>query len=137
MTAGLVHEIATEALVDAIVTTGRRLGGSVLRGRRSTEESAIIRWFDTYRLVETPPDLPDPPSPEVLRGDEVQALLHELLAAYRREDSAANRIEEMSSIYHVSAYLLLHGGENDQRASLSKVSGCRPGDAFRSPKPSR
>jgi hypothetical protein len=83
VTAGLVHEIATEALVDAIVTTGRRLGGSVLRGRRSAEESAIIRWFDTYRLVEEAPELPelpDLPSPEVLRGDEVQAVLHELLA---------------------------------------------------------
>lgn len=80
VTAGLVREIATEALVDAIVTTGRRLGGAAL-GRRPAEESAIVRWFDTYRLVEKPPDLPSLPSPEVLRGDEAQAVLHELLAA--------------------------------------------------------
>lgn len=56
-----------------------------------------------------------------LRDSRDPAVLHELLAAYRREDSAANRIEQMSSIYHVSAYLLLHGNEEDQRESLSTL----------------
>lgn len=81
MTAELLKDIATGVLADAIVTMGRRLGGPALRGRRRAEESALVRWFDTYQLTGTCPDLPDLPLPEVLRGDEVQALLHELLAA--------------------------------------------------------
>jgi hypothetical protein len=48
-------------------------------------------------------------------------VLQELLLAYRREGSAANRIEQMTSIYHVSAYLLLHGDEEDQRAALDTI----------------
>jgi hypothetical protein len=81
MVAELMREVATEALVDAIVTAGRRLGGSVLHGRRRAEESAIVRFFDTYRLTEEFPELPELSSPDVLRGDEIQAVLHELLAA--------------------------------------------------------
>lgn len=81
MTAELLKDIATGVLADAIVTMGRRLGGPALRGRRRAEESALVRWFDTYRLTDKSPALLDLPSPEVLRGDEVQALLHELLAA--------------------------------------------------------
>jgi len=56
-----------------------------------------------------------------LRDSRDRRVLNELLAAYREEPSAANRIEQMTAIYHVSAYLLLHGDEDDQRAALSTV----------------
>ena len=60
-------------------------------------------------------------SAEQLRNSRDVAVLDELLTAYRREQSAANRIEQMTSIYHVSAYLLLHGVEDDQRAALDTI----------------
>ena len=56
-----------------------------------------------------------------LRDSRNRSVLRELLAAYRTESSAANRIEQMTAIYHVSAYLLLHGDQEDQRASLSTI----------------
>jgi hypothetical protein len=56
-----------------------------------------------------------------LRDSRDRQVLKELLAAYRGEPSAANRIEQMTSIYHVSAYLLLHSDEDDQRAALSTI----------------
>ena len=56
-----------------------------------------------------------------LRDSSDRNVLRELLAAYREEPSAANRIEQMTAIYHVSAYLLLHSDENDQRAALSTI----------------
>ncbi len=61
-------------------------------------------------------------SAEQLRNSRDAEVLKELLAAYRREGSAANRIEQMTSIYHVSAYLLLHGDEQGQRAALGTLS---------------
>jgi hypothetical protein len=56
-----------------------------------------------------------------LRDSRDRTMLKELLGAYREESSAANRIEQMTAIYHVSAYLLLHGDEDDQRAALSTI----------------
>jgi len=56
-----------------------------------------------------------------LRDSRDREVLRELLEAYRGESSAANRIEQMTAIYHVSAHLLLHGDEDDQRAALSTI----------------
>ena len=85
----MIEEIIAGVLVNVVVATGRRLGASAgaLTGRRRGEDLGIARWFDTYRLTGDPPGLPDL-SPgvsqqlgEFLQGDDVQAVLHELLAA--------------------------------------------------------
>lgn len=80
-----VSEVATGVLVAAIGTAGRWLATAARapRGRRA-EDLSIARWFETYKLTETVPDLPGlsdlPPGDaeclaEILRGPEVQAAL--------------------------------------------------------------
>ena len=85
----MFDEVVAGVLVDAIAAAGGRLGTAALavRGRRTSEDLAIAQWFDTYRLTERSPALPDL-APEAtvrladtLRAEEVQAVLHELLAA--------------------------------------------------------
>jgi hypothetical protein len=86
----LVHldEVVTGVLVDAIAAMGRLLiAPPKFGGRRGQQGLTIARWFDTYELIGEGPALPDM-SPllaervsQVLRGDEVQAALLELLAA--------------------------------------------------------
>src|ERR1700691_1051525 len=84
-----IGEIIDGALVNAIALPGRRIGVAVgaPHGRRRAWELSVARWFDTYRLTDVAPALPEL-SPaltqrltEVLRGDEIQAALQELLAA--------------------------------------------------------
>ncbi|MDN3352035.1 NACHT domain-containing protein [Actinomadura sp. DC4] len=80
---GFVDQIAVEVLADVIAATGRRIGvsASALRAGRS-EDLAVARWFDTYRLTENLPGLPsDEALGALLQGDELQAAVHELLAA--------------------------------------------------------
>jgi hypothetical protein len=85
-----IDEVATLVLADAISATGRLLirpATAVIR-RRNDRDLAIARWFDTYRLTDGGPALPDlaPSTAErltgVLRSDEVQAVLQELLATH-------------------------------------------------------
>lgn len=85
----MIDEVAAGVLVDVVAVAGRRLGSAVsaLRGRRYAEDLAIARWFDTYQLTGSVPALPDLSQEQaielagVLQEDEVQAVLHELLAA--------------------------------------------------------
>jgi NACHT domain len=85
----MIDEVVTGVLVNAIAAAGRRLGAAAgtHRGRRNAEDQAIVRWFDTYRLTERIPEIPElfPGDADrlagLLRSDEVQAALHELLAA--------------------------------------------------------
>jgi hypothetical protein len=86
----MLADVVTGVLVDVIAATGRRLGGALmtLQGRKYREDLELARWFDTYRLTDGAPELPELPGgvtagmlAEVLRGDEFHAVLHELLAA--------------------------------------------------------
>jgi hypothetical protein len=79
-------EIVNGVLVNAISATGRMLVGPALgmRSRRSAADLDIARWFDTYQLTGDGPDLAVPDADQietVLRRDEAQAVLQELLAA--------------------------------------------------------
>jgi hypothetical protein len=84
-----IDEILTGVLVNAISATARmlRVPAAALIGRRRSQDVAIARSFDTRKLTNKPPALPDL-SPvfveqlgEVLRSHEVQAVLQELLSA--------------------------------------------------------
>jgi hypothetical protein len=83
-----IVDIVDGALVNALALTGRRVSVAVrLLGRRRTADLTLARWFETNRLTSESPDLPDL-SPaltqrlaDILRGDEIQAALQELLAA--------------------------------------------------------
>jgi hypothetical protein len=82
-------DVVDGALVNAIALAGRRISleAGRMRGRRRAEDLSVARWFETYALTGTPPDLPglseDPAQrlASVLDGDEFQAALQELLAA--------------------------------------------------------
>jgi hypothetical protein len=79
-------EVVTGALVNAIAVVGRQVSKAVAGLRKTDEDLATARWFETFRLTGTPPDLPglSPASSErlteLLGGDEMQAALQELLA---------------------------------------------------------
>src|SRR5215472_2022531 len=85
-----IDDVADGALVNAITTLGRQLAKAVRKARRFRHEDdiAIAHWFDTYRLTSRSLDLSALPLdyPEgivdVLRSDETQAALHDLLAVH-------------------------------------------------------
>lgn len=85
----MISEIVAGVLVNAITATGQRLGTAVLAApsRKGAEDLAVARWFDTYRLTGEPPELPGLSAAMTdrlgvrLQGNEIQAVLHELLAA--------------------------------------------------------
>jgi hypothetical protein len=100
-----IGDVVDGALVNAIALAGRRIAIAVggLRGRRRADDVSVARWFETYSLTGTPPDLPGLSEDlaqrlaDVLHGDEFQAALQELLAARLTEApetdaSAARRV---------------------------------------------
>jgi hypothetical protein len=108
----VVAEVAAGLLTEAIAATGRQLGASIPRpgGRRIAEDLAVARWFDTYRLTERLPVLPEL-SPadakqliEALRQDEIQAVLHELLAA-RLTDAPEADIRRIRAVFDMTISL--------------------------------
>ena len=80
-------EIVTGALVNAIAVLGRQISKATSGLRKPNDDLTTARWFETFRLTGTLPDLPDVPVSsaerltETLAGAEVQAALQELLAA--------------------------------------------------------
>ncbi len=79
-------EVITGSLVNAIALMGRRISVAVV-GMRKAEDLTIARWFETFRLTESVPDQPELSMASrdqlaaILKGDEIQAALQELLAA--------------------------------------------------------
>jgi hypothetical protein len=79
-------EVVTGALVNAVAVVGRQISKAASGLRKPDDDLATARWFETFRLTGSLPDLPDlsPASwdrlAEVLSGDEIQAALQELLA---------------------------------------------------------
>ena len=83
-----IDEVGVKALTTAIGVLGPRIAAVAAkpRGRRA-DDLSIAHWFETYRITAEFPDLPDlSPSlaerlADLLRGDDTQAALQELLAA--------------------------------------------------------
>ncbi len=84
-----ITDVVDGALVNAIALTGRRISMAAggLRDRRRASDVSAARWFETYSLTGTQPDLPGLSDDlarrlaGVLSGNEFQAALQELLAA--------------------------------------------------------
>lgn len=84
-----IGDVIDGALVNAIALMGRRVSTVVgaWHNRGTANDLAIARWFETYHFTREVPDLPrlSPAVAEllakVLRGDETQSALQELLAA--------------------------------------------------------
>lgn len=80
-------EIVTGALVNVIAVMGRQVGKAASGSRKPDNDLTTARWFETFRLTGTLPDLPDLPQASwdrmagILAGAEVQATLQGLLAA--------------------------------------------------------
>jgi hypothetical protein len=80
-------EIVTGALVNAIAVVGRQITKAASGLRKPDDDLSTARWFETFRLTGTVPDLPDLPAASsgrlvaVLSGAEIQAALQGLLAA--------------------------------------------------------
>jgi NACHT domain len=105
----MIDEVAAEVLAGVITSVGRRVGTlawSVSRHRGASDVS-IARWFETYRLTERMPGLaglaPDTAArlAEVLSGDQVQAVLHELLAA-RLTDAPENDVNRVRGLFRLA-----------------------------------
>lgn len=85
-----IDEVATELLVNAISAAGRWLGtaAAATRSERgsATKDLAVVRWFETYELVDRAPQLPEisvnsaSRLMDLLRGNGAQAAIQELLA---------------------------------------------------------
>ena len=105
----MIDEVIAGVLVDAIAATARRLVASakVLAIRRRSDDLAIARWFDTYRLTEDPPEFPNMASAltgrlaAVLRGNDTQAVLHEVLAA-RLTDAPEVDVERIRAVFDLT-----------------------------------
>ena len=82
-----LNQVGTKALSTAIGILGTRLVAVLAKphGRRA-EDLSTARWFETYKLTRSFPQLPDlspelaPRLAELLSGEAIQATLQELLA---------------------------------------------------------
>ena len=80
-------EVITGALVNAIAVVGRQVGKTASGLRKPDDELTTARWFETFRLTGTLPELPHLSAASgerlagILAGAEIQAALQELLAA--------------------------------------------------------
>jgi NACHT domain-containing protein len=87
-----IDDVITGVLVNVIAVAGRRLAVAV-RTRKYAADLDLARWLDTGHLTQTLPDLASLSEETtsqlaaILRGDEAQAALQELLAA-RLTDAA-------------------------------------------------
>lgn len=95
----LLGDIAAGVLVNVITATGRWIATSVTSGRAG-RDGDIAAWFDTYELTDRAfPDLGIPGVAAAaagawLDGDEVHAVLHELLAT-RLTDAPEADVERL------------------------------------------
>ena len=95
------YESVTGALVNAIAVVGRLISQAVA-GAYSANDLTSARWFETFRMTGTLPDQPDLSSTSrdrlagILRSDEVQAALQELLATQLsdRPETGASRTRD-------------------------------------------
>jgi hypothetical protein len=119
-----VDEVATGVLVNAVSAVGGWLGtaatsAAARSGRgRPAEDLAIARWFETYKLTEqVPPDSPPMSAEaaarltELLRGDDVQAAVQELLSVRLTDGSNADAARARE------AFVLTLSGANDPEIS--------------------
>jgi len=101
----ILASVATGVLVDVISTTGRWIATelSVAKGQKNRDLN-IATWFDTYTLSDSLPALPNLPAGiqeehlrRMLRGDDVQAIIHELLAVRLSDapETEADRLREV------------------------------------------
>jgi hypothetical protein len=105
----MLEEVVAGVLVNAITAAACRLGivASGARGREFAEDLAIGRWFDTYRLTERSPELPDMSAEiaarlgEMLSADAIQAVLHELLAA-RLTDAPEADVNSIRRVFELT-----------------------------------
>jgi hypothetical protein len=105
----MISDVVAGVLVDAIAAVGRQLSANavVLANRRRGKDLLIARWFDTYRLTADPPVFPDLPAGSAdrlatfLRADDVQAVLHELLAA-RLTDAPEADVERIRDVFDMA-----------------------------------
>ena len=86
----MLIEVITGTLVAAIVRTGGWIATEIQspHGKRAKQDADIAEWFDTYELSAAPPRDIDVPMgvsetefEQTIQSNEVQAVLHELLAA--------------------------------------------------------
>ena len=110
----MLAEIAGGVLVDVIVATGRWLAASAMSGtgggKRARRDAEVAVWFGTYELVANAPPLP-PGVPEDaagvwLRGNDVHALLHELLAT-RITDAPETDVARLRTAFRRTAHTAL------------------------------
>jgi hypothetical protein len=96
-----LDEVATGVLVNAVAAVGGWLGTAAASARsgrgRGAEDLAVARWFETYQVTSRGPELPGLSAAsasrlaELLRGDDVQAAVQELLAVRLTDGSNADR----------------------------------------------
>ena len=104
-----IDEVIVGVMIDAITAAGRRFAAAMvtLRNRRESEDVAVARWFETYRLTEHPPPLPELSAAvteqlaEILGGDEIQAVLHELLAV-RLTDAPEADVARVRAVFEMT-----------------------------------
>jgi hypothetical protein len=111
-----LDEVVTGVLISAIGAVGRWLGTAASAARdghgRTADDLAVARWFETYKLtVRVPPDtsgmspLASARLVELLRGDDAQAAVQELLAVRLTDgtDMDAGRAREAFALTLASA----------------------------------
>ena len=98
-----IGDVETEILINAITTAGGWLATAARAPRgRKAKDLSVARWFETYKLTESPPTLDSISSSDtdrvasVLHGPDIQAALQELLSARltNAPDNDANRARE-------------------------------------------
>lgn len=118
-------QIVSGILVNVIATSGRWLSRAAYSPRgRSKEMIETAQWFNTYKLTEASPDLPELPVgvtadslTDALTSDELQANLHELLAV-RLTDAPERDVAYVRSSFTAALFAQLPGTDMTPLANV-------------------
>src|SRR5215467_12609339 len=111
----MLDAIISGTLLQVIGATGRWLAVEAKRPPgRLKQDAEIAKWFDTYKLTSSMPELPqfsaDTPEPlaAAIQSNQVQASLHELLAV-RLTDAPEADVERVRLSFDAAIYDSLGG----------------------------
>ena len=106
----MLEALISGTLVQVIVSMGRWLAVAATSPRGKIKHDAeIAKWFDTYKLTESPPEFPELTSEtsealgDALQSNQVQASLHELLAV-RLTDAPEVDVESVRLSFNAAVY---------------------------------
>ncbi|MEU5543562.1 NACHT domain-containing protein [Streptomyces sioyaensis] len=110
LTDPVFQQAASGVIASVVTATGARFGVTLkaMGNRALKEDEEIVKWFNTYRITESRPEITELPEGvseselyEILRSDGFHSTVHELLAA-RLTDATDEEIQRIHEIFRLT-----------------------------------